>query len=271
MPTKSAPTPVASDWRRRTLWPTLAALAALPPLGACALVFMFWLVHLWNVPPWAVAAGSLAVAAMGAGVVWLAARSAFSRRLHFGLRAMFVATTVLALACALVVRASLTQTRRAIALRDLIEAGGAPEAYPTSDADWLEREAGFDPFKRIDTVRLGNAVAVDVLLASADAYPHLEQVSFSSGWGATDRSLARMNEFNAFPRLEFVALYGPALGDAALRHASACEVIEEIFVNGLNVTDDGLACLKDLPSLRSVSLFSEGPRSRMAVTDAGMN
>lgn len=263
------PSTNSCSWRRRWLWPVIAAIASLPPLAASAAMLMLWQVHLWNAPPWVVILGAVSITLAGCAAVLLAARAILSRRFRYSMRTMLLATTIAAVVCATLGRIGVQQTRSAMAMRELLDSGGAPEVYPTKEDDWLEQRLGFDMFNKVDGIELPSAQAVDTLLENADSFDHLEWVSFPRP--ATDEVVSRAKEFEQFPEFKSFALYHNALTDESLKHISQCDAVEDLFVNGSEITDTGLSYLTRLPKLQSIRLVGDEDASRMAITDAGMN
>ena len=250
----------------------LGTLAAL--LAAClaVLAMQVWLVRHWHPAPWVIWVVGLGLAVAAVAVIWRWWRLPPERRFSFSLRGMLVGIALFALWFGGVGTDVLRWGREAAAIAALQQHDVTTfEYYYESPHRSLVGRFGYNPFAEVQNTVILSDQGLPALLEHADALPDLEWVCFDGVLGVSDTGLARIEELNQFPKLRCGGIDGCRVTDAGLERLTGWKRLEELWLaNCPQITDAGLAHLKELPNLRRLSLHQRHNARTMFITDAGL-
>ena len=243
-------------------------------LAACLVVLatLIWLVRRWEPAPWVLWAVGLGMMGVAVAVIWRWWRLPGERRFRFSMRGMLIGIALFALWFGVVGTDVLRWGREAAAIAELQQHYVTTPEYYYLDYFGhgpLVRRFGYDPFAGAHDIEILHDQGLAALLEHADDLPGLEGVNFEGGW-ISDAALARVEELNRLPELRFGTIARCRITDAGLERLAAWKKLEELHLyNCAKITDAGLAHLKKLPNLKSLTLLQEN-KGKMPVTDAGL-
>jgi len=250
----------------------LGTLAAL--LAACLAVLatVIWLLRQWEPAPWVLWAVRLGMMGAAVALIWRWWRLPSERRFRFTLRGMLIGIALFALWFGVVGTDVLRWGREAAAIAELQQHYVTTPEYYYLDYFGhgpLVKRFGYDPLAGVHNIEIFRDQGLAAVLEHADVLPDLEGVNFEGG-RISDAALARVDELNQFPELRSGGIARCRITDTGLERLTAWKRLEDLHLyNCAKITDAGLAHLKKLPNLRSLTLLQEN-KGKMPVTDAGL-
>lgn len=245
-------------------------------LAACFFVAitLIWLIWQWEPARWVVWAVGLGMMVVAVALIWRWWRLPVERRFRFSMRGMLAGMALFALWFGVVGTDVLRWGRMSATLADLAGHGVTVEYFYHYPRDPLRdlalRLFGFDLREEVQVIEIRRDQGLAALLEHAGDLPDLEAVGFYGG-GISDAGLVHVEALNQFPEVRLGGFGRCMITDEGLERLTAWKGLEDLHLhNCAKITDDGLAHLKELPSLRKLTLLQGANSGTLPVTDSGL-